>query len=239
MSAPSSLPARLARRATEALILRDLRRSFRRVVWIGDGPEPPENRPVVLYANHHSFYDGYLLWLLVRSALGRPPVLWMEQLQQAPLFGPVGALPFPPDDDRQRFRTIRETARRLREEPQTILLFFPEGKLRATDLGLGPFQTNFRQLARLLPDNTLWWPVALRATWWGEDRPTALLTSANPLETPSGHEREDLQTLLDDLSNISPAIMQEGGARLLLDDRKSAEERWDLSRLAPLFRRWT
>ena len=193
----------------------------------------------MLYANHHSFYDGYLLWLLVRRALGRPPVLWMERLQQAPLFGPVGALPFPPDDYRQRFRTIRETARRLREDPQSILLFFPEGKLRAPDLGLGSFQTDFRKLARLLPDNTLWWPVALRVTWWGEDHPTALIAGGDLHETPSGHEREDLQALLYDLSNVSPAILEEGDARLLLDGRKSAEERWDLSLLAPLFRRWT
>ena len=220
-------------------MLRELRRSFRRVVWIGDGPKPPENRPVVLYANHHSFYDGYLLWLLVRRTPGRPPVLWMERLQQAPLFGPVGALPFPPDDDRQRLRTIRETTRRLREDPQSILLFFPEGKLRAPDLGLGPFQTDFRQLARLLPDNTLWWPVALRVTWWGEDRPTALLTSGILHEAPGGHEREDLLALLNDLSKVSPTVLEEEGARLLLDGRKSAEERWDLSRLAPLFRRWT
>jgi hypothetical protein len=30
-----------------------------------------------------------------------------------------------------------------------------------------------------------------------------------------------------------------GDGRVLLDGRPSAAERWDLSRLAPLFRRWT
>jgi len=155
------------------------------------------------------------------------------------MFGTVGALPFPANDDKQRFRALRETTRRLRDDPQSVLILFPEGKLRPPDSGLGSFQTDFRQFARLLPDDTLWWPVALRATWWGEDRPTALIAAADPLEIPSGSEREDLQALLDALTSVSPTIIQKGGARLLLEGRRSAEERWDLSRWAPLFRRWT
>ncbi len=227
---------RLARRTVAGLIRRTLRRDFRRVVWVGGrGPTLPEGRPAVVYLNHHTFQDGYLLWLLTHRVLRRPTVLWMEDWDRAPLFGPLGVLPFPPDDRRQKLATVRETARRLRADPRTLFLYFPEGDLRPPDLGLGPFDAErFERLARLLPPETLWWPAALRLTWWGEDRPTALMAAGEPHEAPDGRERERLEALLARLHDVRP-----GEGTVLLEGQPSPHERWDLSRLAPLFRRWT
>lgn len=239
MSAPTYLSASLVRRATDALIRRDLREAFRRIVWIGSKPDLPENRPVVLYANHHGFHDGHLLWLLVRETLGRPFVLWMEQWDRAPMFASVGALPFPPDDKKRRFRTLRESIRRLNEDPQTVLILFPEGELRSPDSGLGPLQTDFEQLSRLLPDDVLWLPVALRSTWWGEDRPTGLIATGELATMPFGHEAENLNTLLHELHSTSPDVLENSTGRVVFEGRKSANERWNLSWLVPLFRRWT
>jgi 1-acyl-sn-glycerol-3-phosphate acyltransferase len=227
----------LARRSAERLIRRDLRRTFRRVVWLGPAPALPE-APVVLYANHHGFHDGYLLWLLVIHHLGRPVVLWMERWNQAPLFGPLGALPFPPDDPRARTATIRETIRRMKSDPRTVLIVFPEGALGPPDAGLAPFRADLPRLARLLPEATRWWPVALRATWWGEARPTALLTGSPLHGTPDDQEPERLQTLLAHLHATRPDDLQKE-AYVLLDGGPDPHERWDLSALASLFRRWT
>lgn len=239
MSAPASVSASFVRRATEVVIRRDLRQTFRRIVWIGSKPDLPQSRPVVLYANHHGFHDGHLLWLLVRETLDRPFVLWMEKWDRAPMFGSVGALPFPADNKQQRFRTLRETVRRFTSNPESILILFPEGELTPPDRGIGALKTDFEQLARLLPNGTLWWPVALRSTWWGEDRPTALIAAGQPTENPTGQEREELDGLVETLRDASPDILENGGGRILLEGRKSADERWNLSRLAPLFRRWT
>lgn len=236
-----SLGRRVASTLVSRLILRSLRQSFRRVVWVG--PEPwhgaapalsPEC-PLVLYTNHHSFYDGYFLWLLARRVLDRPPLLWMNEWERTPLFGPLGTLPFPPDDPAQRLSTIRETARRLRQRPDHVFLYFPEGELGPPDAGVAPFPAEaFGRLARLFPDATQWWPVGLHVTWWGEDRPTALLGGGTPHDAPTGEERAHLERVLATLRSVSP-----GSGRVLLDGRPSAHERWDLSRLAPLFRRWT
>jgi hypothetical protein len=236
-----SLGRRLATSFVERLIVRSLRQSFRRVVWVG--PEPwrgatpalsPE-RPLALYTNHHSFYDGYFLWLLARRVLDRPPLLWMNEWARIPLFGPLGTLPFPTDDRRQRLATIRETARRLRDRPEHVFLYFPEGELGAPDAGVAEFSPDApRRLAKLLPDATQWWPVGIHVTWWGEDRPTAILGGGAPHDTPTGDERAHLTAVLDTLRATEP-----GTGRVLLDGRPSAHERWDLSRLAPVFRRWT
>ena len=232
------LGARLARRLVERLIQRDLHRRFRRVVWLSETPTLPEG-PLVVYANHHSFYDGYLLWLLVRHRLGRPLVIWMEEWDRAPLFGPIGALPFPAEDARQRTTTIRETARRLAADPRTVLLLFPEGDLRPPDQGLGSFRADLDRLARVLPETVCWQPLAMHLTWWGDDRPTALLTTPPAHDMPDGQEIERLRSGLQSLQRTDPEVVQKDYAHLLLDGQPSVHERWDLRVLAPLFRRWT
>jgi 1-acyl-sn-glycerol-3-phosphate acyltransferase len=228
----------LARRFAERLMARALARKFRRVVWLGPLPALPE-APVVLYANHHYFHDGYLLWHLAYRHLGRPPVLWMEAWDAVPLFGPAGALPFPADDTRRRTATVRETVRRMTAAPRTVLLLYPEGVLGPPDAGLAPFRADLARLARVLPSATRWWPVALRVTWWGDERPSALLTGGPVHDAPDGGERERLAALLERLTAARPDDLAAGRARVLLDGGRDPHARWDLSRLAPLFRRWT
>ncbi|NNF57866.1 MAG: acyltransferase [Rhodothermaceae bacterium] len=230
--------ARLARRLVDRLIRRDLQRTFRRVVWLS-GVEALPDGPLVVYANHHSFYDGYLFWLLVRHTLRRPLVIWMEEWDLAPLFGPIGVLPFPAEDALRRTTTIRETARRLAADPRTVLLLFPEGDLRPPDQGLGAFRADLDRLARVLPEAVRWQPLGIHLTWWGEDRPTALLSTSPPHDAPDGKEADRLRAALDATRAVSPAVLQENRARLLLDGQPSVHERWDLRALAPLFRRWT
>jgi hypothetical protein len=159
----------------------------------------------------------------------------MNEWARTPLFGPLGTLPFPTDDQRQRLATIRETARRLQNHPEHTFLYFPEGELGPPDAGVAAFSPDaFGRLARLFPDATQWWPVGIHVTWWGEDRPTALLSGGTPRNAPTGEERGYLTDVLDTLRAVRPET-----GRVLLDGRPSAHERWDLSRLAPLFRRWT
>ena len=68
-----------------------LRRAFRRVSWAGPPPTLPPHTPVVLYANHHNFYDGYLAWLVIHHMLQRPTLTWMAEWDRYPFFAAVGA----------------------------------------------------------------------------------------------------------------------------------------------------
>lgn len=238
MRTPDPLPTRLAARAAGALIERDLASAFRRVVWVGERPALSPGRPVVLYANHHAYFDSFLLWRLIARTLERPFIVWMEKWDAVPLFGPLGALPFPPEDATRRMRTIRETARRMESGP-AILLLYPEGEMRPPDSGLGPWRADLVRLARLLPANALWWPLAVRVTDWGQASPTALLAAGEPHEIPDGSERQRLQAVLDRLHEARPSDLASGAAYVLQEGKQGPDERWDLSRLGPLFRRLT
>ena len=235
--APDGLGARLARRFAERTIRGELK-ALRRVVGVG-AADPAPGQPLVLYANHHVYADSFVLWHLVTQTWGRPMVVWMETWDRAPLFGPVGALPFPADDARRRVRTMRETARRMATAPRSALYLYPEGAMRVPEDGLGPFRADLPRLARVLPDAVAWVPVGTHVSWWGENRPTAVVAVGTAHDAPDGGERQRLEAALDRARAVRPDDLDAGSAALLLEGPKGPDERFDLSRLAGLFERWT
>ncbi len=235
---PDGLGARLARRFAERTIDRDLRAGLRRAVGVGGVDDPAPGRPLVLVANHHVYPDSFLLWHLITRVWGRPMAVWMEAWDRAPLFGPIGALPFPADDPRRRVRTIRETARRMTEAPATALYLYPEGGMRVPEDGLGEFKADLPRLARLLPETVAWVPVGIRTSWWGEARPTAIVAVGPAADAPADARRQ-LEAAMARAQAARPGDLDTGAARELLAGTVGADERWDLSRLAPLFERWT
>ena len=219
----------------EWLLRRDLRRAYRQVNWVGPRPSFSREVPVVLYANHHHFYDGHLLWLLLDS-LDRPGILWMEDWDRFPFFAAVGVQPFPPDDDARRRATLRRTVRRLGEGPGTTLVYFPEGRLHAPHEGILSFPDGaFERLARLFPEATQWWPVAVHVVQTGDARPTAMMAGASPHDAPDGYERERLREAWERLRAPGPA---HDDRQQLLDGRRAPNDQWDFSLLTPFFERY-
>jgi hypothetical protein len=226
------------RSLVELLMRYELRRAFRRVCWVGEWPPDLPDGPVICYANHHHFYDGHLLWLLLTERLGRPSTLWMAEWDRFPFFAAVGVQPFPPDAPRRRAATLRRTARRFRETPETVLVYFPEGTLHSPDEGLRPFPAEAMQRFGRMYASATWWPVALHVTWFGEAAPTALLASGAPHPGPEG-ARQRLGAVWRDLRSGPPATSETGPAsHTLLEGRSGPGERWNFSFAAPLFERY-
>jgi 1-acyl-sn-glycerol-3-phosphate acyltransferase len=225
--------------AVRALMRHELRSTFRRVAWMsenrpGETPGLPDDQPVILYANHHHFYDGHLLWYILRHELHRPGTIWMNDWDLYPFFAAVGAQPFPPDDPRRRAATVRRTARRFRDRPDTVMVYFPEAELHAPARGIQPFPDGaIERLARLYPD-AAWWPVAIDITSWGDKFPTACLRPGTPHDTPDGTERDRLTRLWHTLRDTPP----DAPHHILVDGRRSPTDVWDFSRLAPFFERY-
>ncbi len=223
----------LMKRLVCSMMMRSLRAQFRRVCWVGAFPELPPEKPLVLVSNHHSFYDGYLHWFLLEKHVKRTPKLWMEHWDRFPFFGAAGALPFPSEDPKRRSATVRNTAKWLQSDPNGALIYYPEGRLHPAEDGVAPFDaTAVVRLGRLFASCT-WWPIATHITWWGEDRPTALLTGAHLLERPDGSERELLNSMLHELRTSSPATWE-----VLLEGQPSAHESWNFSFSKRFFARY-
>jgi hypothetical protein len=206
------------------LVERNLKRQFRRIEWVGTPDPPPRDRPLVIYSNHHLFYDSHALCLFVERVLGRPVAVWMEEYDRFPFFGALGAMPFPPTAPARRATTIRKTLRRMRHDPRLVLIYFPEGRLHAGADGVLPFDPDqFGRFDRIMPLK-LWWPIAVALTGWHEARPIMRLCSGDPHATASGCEQGTLEHLLERLRSTAGESV-----RLLWGGRRGINERADFS----------
>lgn len=160
------------------LIQRDLRRHFRAVYVRGSPPDT--TAPIVLFANHHYWWDGYLSHWLIRS-WGRRMVVWMESYRRFPPFEAIGALPFPSYDPIARARTIKRTVQILSAEP-AVLLLFPEGELHGDTERLLPFQRSLHWLHCRLPQAMLL-PLAIHIEPSYHQYPRAYLCVGEPFES--------------------------------------------------------
>ncbi len=215
------------------LIRHSLATSFRRICWAGPMPDWPRDRPVVLYANHHNFFDGYLLWYLLTAGANRLSMTWMEDWDRFPFFAAVGAYPFPADDASRRFATMRKTATRMRRHPASGLYYFPETRLHPPEEAILPFNAaSFERFDRLFPEK-LWVPIAIHITWWGESLPTAVLQAGTPHALATGDEHERLTALWQGLRTAVPAETS-----VLLEGRSSPNESWNMRFLRGFFSRY-
>jgi 1-acyl-sn-glycerol-3-phosphate acyltransferase len=152
-------------------------------VMVGNRYDP--NCPLILFANHHYWWDGYLGYWLIR-AWGYRPLAWMEAYRRFPPFGALGALPFPPDDPLVRARAIKRTVQILRTEPAALLLF-PEGTLHGDTERLLPFQRSLHWLACRVPQATLL-PLAIYIEPSYHQYPRAYLSVGAPFHSAATDE---------------------------------------------------
>jgi len=217
----------------EQLMLFSLRRTFTCVEWVTPPPALPRDRPVVLYANHHTFYDGYLLWLIAAHWQQRTPLIWMAEWDRMPIFTMVGAQPFPLDDAQRRAATLRRTIRTFRDDPQAALGYFPEGRLHPAEEGIDAFDPAFMQtLDRLFPDK-LWWPIGIHLTWRTEAHPVAQVGGGPLHATADGTEVERLRQAWMRVHSADPV-----SPIRLVDGVRGANERWNFAALRSVFARY-
>ncbi|GAA6731987.1 lysophospholipid acyltransferase family protein [Thermus brockianus] len=202
--------ARLLKAFVESLLLLSLKGSLRGVYLKGHLPQGP----VVLAMNHHSFFDGHLVWLLGRLA-GRPTSLLVaeENLKAFPVLALAGALPA---------GRVREALRRLGRGAWVGV--FPEGEMRYPG-PLGPLRRGAAWLGQRAGVPLL--PVAARVVLRGFEHPEAFLLVGSPLP-PEGDLPGALGELLAELDGLlagtHPRAVPEG-FREVLRGRRSLEER--------------
>ncbi|WP_038057149.1 lysophospholipid acyltransferase family protein [Thermus amyloliquefaciens] len=202
--------ARLLKALVEGILWASLQRSLRGVYLRGEVPPGP----LVLIMNHHSYFDGHLVWLLGRRHR-RPLSLLVaeENLRAFPILALAGAL---------EAGRVREALRRLGREEWVAV--FPEGEMRYPG-PLGPLRPGAAWLSARAGVPLL--PVACRVVLRGFEHPEAFLWVGEPLppgDDPSRPLGELLAHLDALLARTHPRQVPEG-FREVLRGRRSLEER--------------
>ncbi len=192
------------------MLFDSMHKSLRGVYIKGDIPK----KPLVLAFNHHSFFDGHLIALLVKL-YNMPATLLIskENMERYPMFKLAGAL---------EVNNLREAIRRLNQGEWVAI--FPEGELRYMG-DLGPIRPGAEYIARKAGVEIL--PIALRVVVRGFEHPEAFVLVGEPISHDAGLARalgELLRELDRILSNTHPREIPEG-FRCVLKGQRSLEER--------------
>jgi 1-acyl-sn-glycerol-3-phosphate acyltransferase len=164
-----------------AYLGRLFRRSFASVRVRGTPPSLPPGLPVLLVANHSTWWDGFLLHRLNADLLRRTLYMMMleDQLARFPFFRLVGAFGMP----QGRPRGVRDSlayATALLSRPDTLLCIFPQGVLgpwRQRPLG---FRRGIERILSAHDGSVAILPVALRCEFLGDRLPTAFMLPGEP-----------------------------------------------------------
>lgn len=201
----------VAQTLVKTLVRRSLASGLRGVWLKGQLP----GGPLVLAANHHSWWDGYvgagLIW-----HHGRQMSVMMSQhrLAEFPLFRSIGA--FPNSSPRQGLKDL---------QAGKVLLLFPEGEV-------GP-ATQVQNLQA----GAVWYakvskvpliPMALRVWVRGQEAPEAYAWLGQPTEANPQALQEALNSLLSQLEALNsshPAEEALPGFTLAMVGKRSTHER--------------
>lgn len=217
----------------DALIGMSVRSHFQAVYARVDATPDP-SLPVIVFANHHYWWDGYLCYTLGKT-WRQPLTLWMEEWCWFPPFWALGALPYPAHNLQARARTVRLTLRLLQHPPR-ILFLFPEGVIHAgTDLL--PFGRSLHWLAQHLPQAQLL-PMAIVISHTQHQYPRAFLRVGMPFHSAAesaeawlAEARQVVHAMVESLREEaecchSPEKAQEAGYIRLVRGKCSVNERW-------------
>ena len=170
----------------QTLVYRPARRHFARVRLRQAAPKPERNGPpVVLFANHSSWWDGYMAMLLNERVWHLDTYVMIEEAQLArySFFRWAGGFSVNRQNARSAAASIAYSAELLNQRQGRMLLIFPQGEILANDRRPVSFYTGIGHLARRVRDGRFY-PLALRYEFVGEQRPEAFLSVGAPLRFP-------------------------------------------------------
>jgi 1-acyl-sn-glycerol-3-phosphate acyltransferase len=146
----------------------------------------PRDRPLLLVANHTSWWDGFLL-RDVHTALrpGAPmySVMTESELQRLPLLRLLGAVPLRPASAASLRRLLSGLRTATQERPDASVLFFPQGRIwPAWRRPLG-FHRGIEVVARAMAPCYIL-PVALHVESLNRSSPAAFVRVGRVIHVP-------------------------------------------------------
>ncbi|MEI6778623.1 MAG: lysophospholipid acyltransferase family protein [Chloroflexales bacterium] len=178
-----AIPAAKSAIGDELLYLLFARRSLRHFfdhVWMQSvGSLPAKGQgPFIFYLTHTSWWDGYIMMLIHRLALGRAFDSYLmqeeKQLRAYRFFTWCGAFSVNRHNPKDAARSLRYAANLLRGGKDRALYIFPQGKIAHSDQRPMITYPGVARIIALTGDVTLC-PVALRYEFLGQQWPHAFI----------------------------------------------------------------
>lgn len=127
--------------------------------------------PLLIYANHSSWWDGLVAFQISRAArLDSFLMMEEKQLRNLRIFRRLGAFSVVREKPRQALKSIDYAASILREKSNRVVWIFPQGEILPNDFRPLVF---FKGLAKIIQkvENCAVVPVAMRFEFSGEFKP--------------------------------------------------------------------
>jgi len=165
------------------------RRLFIRGTRVGGRwPAAPDGVPLLLVANHVSWWDGFLLREIqreVRRHAAFHTVVVEHQIAAHPMLGRLGGVPVDPSTPASVLRMLR-TLRSLRaHDPDTVFSYFPQGRIWPTSRRPLELRRGIEAVTRVLaPIRVV--PIGIHIEPLVAVRPTPLLWLGEPLDVSRG-----------------------------------------------------
>lgn len=157
------------------------------------------DQPLLLVANHVSWWDGFGLRAVQRALRPDAPLFTLmdaDQLRAHPYFRLMGAVPIDRRDPRSVARAFATLRRRTRGTPGAVLQYFPQGRIwPAYRRPLG-FQRGASVLVRRLAPVTVL-PVALHVEPLNHVRPTLFASVGVPILAAEGAATRRLEEAVE------------------------------------------
>ena len=138
------------------------------------------NVPLLLYANHSSWWDGLIIFEIVRRfSIGFFVMMEEKQLRKLSLFRRLGAFSVVRENPREAVKSINYAAKVLLENDNQTILIFPQGEILPNDLRPLHFYNGFARIIEKVGDCSAF-PVALCYEFQGNFKPEIYVKIAAP-----------------------------------------------------------
>jgi chlorobactene lauroyltransferase len=132
--------------------------------------------PIIFYANHNTWWDGYLAHIVTRQVYGLDGYLMMDvqQLRRFWFFTWAGVFSVDQQNGRSALRSIEYIAKELRGGPGRALWIYPQGEIRPQERRPLGFHSGLARVIRRVGECYVY-PVAVRFEYFREQYPDILI----------------------------------------------------------------
>ena len=212
-------------------ILRQFRKTFRGLYFLGPVPECDPALPLMITPNHSTWWDGFFFYILNKRVWKRRGYLMMleEQLAKYRFFSRIGAFGIEPGLARRSYRALRYSADVLRD-PGNALCIFPQGVLRHSGVRPLEYQRGVEYILRLYGGDVNLMPLGIACEFLVDQRPEAFFMADRVyrVNQRSFQGIQWLENLEEDLlERLYRAILAGEKGLTVVRGREPINVRWD------------